>query len=401
MRIPTYLDRDDYLQNPIMRRFLKENKIDFVYTRTDYINAIENFSEKNEVNEQKVKNWLEAIVKEGSKEFCYKKVVGVTSEHKSKALLEAKINENYPDCPNTSLFDYRSTGNIELVNYRIISDENGDAEKVEFTFSSLVLYGDVGKIGDVTVLPFFVELYIKEGMIVGRIKAKSTVFQYDETNHMLLSDYKINTMDYVVLVMDRIIDILGLSADRDKKVVKEKNSRMMYRLYNEYSFTPIDIEDKIKSQKELNERYINALFDNLNLDAKNKETAISDLKIYVEKFISINGNMNDIFKNDRAAYLVKVAADDDLDLTSIDAASSLMVPLQTTEAFFDSKKAVIKGKKCKKIHMVFRREDETYFSNAPLLVQFGTIKNYGYFKTIKYAEEADIQNVLRAVFRHY
>lgn len=46
MKIPDFLSRDDYLQNPIMRRFLKEHDLKFVENRADYINAIKNILNK-------------------------------------------------------------------------------------------------------------------------------------------------------------------------------------------------------------------------------------------------------------------------------------------------------------------------------------------------------------------
>ena len=88
--------------------------------------------------------------------------------------------------------------------------------------------------------------------------------------------------------------------------------------------------------------------------------------------------------------------------TEIDTTSDKKIPLQCTEAFFDSKKSVVKSKKCKRLNLIFKRTDETYFTKAnPLVVQLGTHKNYGYMKTMQYAEEADIQNVLQAIFDNY
>ena len=121
--------------------------------------------------------------------------------------------------------------------------------------------------------------------------------------------------------------------------------------------------------------------------------------ILIEKFVSINGNNEDIFKNDRAAYLTKVRADDEVELTRVDTASNRTVPLQCTEAFFDGKKSVIKSKQCKKLDLVFKRQDEAYQKGNPLEVQFGVRKNYGYIKFRQYAEEGDIQNVLQTIFR--
>lgn len=145
------------------------------------------------------------------------------------------------------------------------------------------------------------------------------------------------------------------------------------------------------------------MFSNLELDIRNKEKALKDLEIFMEKFIAINGNNEDIFTKDRFAYLVKISSDDESELTSIDAKShDNTVPLQCTEAFYDSKKSVISGRKCRKLSMVFKRNENTSFTGKrqQLEIQFGAVNNHGFFKTLKYAEE-DIQNVLQTIFRNY
>lgn len=58
MNIPNFMDKDDYLQNPIMRRFLKEHKLEFVENRADYINAIKAYSEVSKDNEKETLDWL-------------------------------------------------------------------------------------------------------------------------------------------------------------------------------------------------------------------------------------------------------------------------------------------------------------------------------------------------------
>ena len=63
MKIPSFLDKDNYLQNPIMRRFLKQNNIKFVETRSEYIDKLEEFSNINEGNENILKNWLLKIIR--------------------------------------------------------------------------------------------------------------------------------------------------------------------------------------------------------------------------------------------------------------------------------------------------------------------------------------------------
>ena len=283
----------------------------------------------------------------------------------------------------------------------IITNDAGLAVKIEFVFSKLFLYGNAGTLGDKTAFPVFIEVYLDEGFIISRAKAKSTLYEYDEENPYLSSDTNIDTMKYAVETIDDIIKLFGFESETDAKRVKSENSQMLYRIYDKYSFTPIDVEDRVKSQKDLIKAFVNQFFSELHLDVRKKEKAILDADLLVEKFVSINGDNESIFKEDGPAYLIKVTADDELELTSIDTASNKKVPLQCTENFFDSKKSVVKSKRCNKLNLVFQRKDERYLSDNPLVVQFGTHKNFGYVKTIQYAEEDDIQNVLQAIFENY
>lgn len=401
MNIPTFLDRDDYLQNPIMKRFIKSKGIRCAKTRADYINAIESYANENLDHENEVKQWITKVVKEGSKEVCYRKIYQINDTHKDKTLVEAKIREKYINCPMSNIVDYVNNGNKSLVAYNIITDETGEVSKIEFTFSQLMLYGDIGTLGDTTVFPLFLEIYLDSGFIITRSKAKSTVYEYDANNKMLLSDYKIHTMDYAISTIDDIINLFEFQTNRDKKIVNKMNSEMLYRLYKKYSFTPEDVRERVNLMLSISNTYIDKMFNELHLDIRNKERALLDVQILVEKYISINGDNEETFKKDRDAYLIKVSADDEIELTKIDTTSAKTVPLQCTEAFFDSKKSVVKSKQCKKLSLIFKRNNELYFSNNPLVIQFGTNKNYGYFKCTQYAEEEDIQNVLQAIFTNY
>ena len=288
-----------------------------------------------------------------------------------------------------------------MIEYHIITNEDDEVTRIDFTFSKLFLYGETGKLGDVTIFPVFIEVYLDKGFVISRGKAKSTLYRYDEENRYLIGDNKRDTMDYAVEAIDKIVEVFGFETEKNTKIVKNENSQMLYRIYEKYSFTPADVVDKVKSQKDLVKGFVDQIFTNLNLDVRNKGKAYLDADIFVEKFISINGDNESIFKEDRPAYLIKVSADDEIELTKIDTTSNKKVPLQCTEAFFDSKKSVVKSKKCKRLNLIFRRVDETYFKGNPLVVQLGTHKNHGYAKTTQYAEEVDIQSVLQAIFDNY
>lgn len=53
------------------------------------------------------------------------------------------------------------------------------------------------------------------------------------------------------------------------------------------------------------------------------------------------------------------------------------------------------------MNLVYKRKDDTYLKNKPIVVQFGTTKNFGFFKTLQYAEEEDIQYVLQTIYTNY
>ena len=368
----------------------------------DYINAICEYADKDASNEEEVRKWLCTVAREGSKEICFKKIQGIDSWHTDENLICEKFRELYPNCPMKDITRYRNTGERVLSEYCFITDNSGLVRRIDLTFSKLFLFGEVGKLGEATAYPVFVRIYLDQGFIVTIAKAKSTLFQYDPNNAFLISEHRVNTIEYANEIMEELIRKLGLETESKPKTVQHQVSEMLYRLYEKYSFTPEEVEGLVKKQEGLVASFIDHLFSALSLDPRNKPLAHMDANILVEKLISINGNNEEIFTEDRDAYLYKVTADDEQQMTKIDTSSNKTVPLQCTEAFFDSKKAVVKGQKCRKLNLVFKRTNSKYFPKSnQLTAQFGTHKTYGYVKLTQYAEEADISNVLQAVFENY
>lgn len=400
LTIPHFMDKDDYLQNPVMRHFLKERGLNLVENRADYINAIQTYANSSHEREAETRKWLLQIVREGSKEFCYKKVHGIQNIYRNPDVLIAKLQSLYPNCPMQNVLMYRNTYDRELIDYDVIVDENEEVCLISFTFSRKVLTGDKGQQGEETVFPIFVDVYVNEGFLISRAKAKSTIYSYTESR-LLFAENHIDSLDEAYLAISKIISDFEWQEETDKKKVINENSKMLYNMYQEFSFTPQEVVEKVESVKTISNGYIDTIFCELGLNVRNKQKARLDLAIFVEKFISINGHNENIFKEDRDAYLVKVGADDAQDLTKIDTSSNKIKPLQCTEAFFDSKKSVIKSGACNKLHLCFKRSNTMYYGRMPICVQFGTKKTYGVFKTAQYAEEADINNVIQTIFRNY
>jgi len=402
MKIPFYIHNNgDYLQNPILRRFVKDKGLKVEAERKEeYIKAIEKYASESKENEQIVYEWLMKCIKEGSKEVCYMPFTCGEDTLETKVMVEKIIKDNYSNCPKKNLLEYCNTRERTLVDYNIIEDKYGNVSKIEFIFSRKYLYGDVGKKGDETVFPLFVDLYVNEKMIVSRAKAKTTLFDYDDNEEVLLTNMKIITMSYAKNVMQEVGKMFSLDIISDVKVVKNKLEGMYYKIYKDKTYTPEDIEKKIKKFSDFNKQVVEKMLDEFDLDKRNFSKALEDFEVLEEKYISINDGSDKIFKENKKDYIIKIASQDYVERTKIDTESDPAVPLQSTEVFFDSKKSVENSKRIKKIHLNLCRENQKYFSNE-LVIQFGVYKNCGYFKTNQYAEECDIEYVLQTIFDYY
>lgn len=137
----------------------------------------------------------------------------------------------------------------------------------------------------------------------------------------------------------------------------------------------------------------------MDISALYKDDAAEDIKIFIEKYIAISVLKEEVFKNDRAAYLVKFVSNDIQDRTRVDTSSAIDRPLQATAAFYDNKKSVIVNRKCEVLNLCFKREKKYY--PKTFSVQFSSYNGSGYIKIMQYADEEDIQRVLQDVFENY
>lgn len=104
--------------------------------------------------------------------------------------------------------------------------------KIELTFSKLFLYGESGKLGNATVFPVFIEVYLDSGFIVSRAKAKSTLYEYSDTNEFLTNEYRVDTMRYAMSIVDQVCALLGFETAADPRAAKSEIERALYGIYN-------------------------------------------------------------------------------------------------------------------------------------------------------------------------
>lgn len=339
---------EDYIHSSKLKNFCSSHGMTVSENKPELLRQIIEFAGEDESSEKYVEtyDWLLEAIKEGSKEFCLKRVY-VPEE--SIENLEQIISSKYDSCPRSDILSFKSKETASLVDYQIENDEQGIASKISFVFSTMVLEGDQeNERGNRIIYPIYIDLYINEGFFVGRYKPKTTIYKCSE-NDIVYKENRFKPLDET----GKLIESLGKILKTENMDINpsQKFGKMMYKLYQKYSFTPADIQSQIDSLKDIKEDFVNNIFKRLNLNILNKKKAKMDLDIFLEKFISINGDREKVFKEDREAYLIKISSDDIMQMTRIDTASTGNRPLQCSETFFDGKKSILNTKECKNLHL--------------------------------------------------
>lgn len=386
---------DDYIHSSMLKNFCSEHKMPVSENKADLLKKIIEYAGEDERDERykETYNWILNTIKSGSKEFCLKRIY-IPEENLEN--VEQIILNNYKNCSQKDILSYKGTDQFDLVNYTIENNEEGMVTKISFLFSRMVLEGDKEfEKGSKIIYPLYIDIYIEENFIVARYKPKTTIYSCSE-NDIIYKENRFKPMDKaikVILQLEKLFKMQNLDID-----TKQKFGKMMYKLYEKYSFTPLDIQNKIDSMALKRNDFIDRVFNDLELKESNKRKAKMDLDIFFEKYVSINGNMEKIFKEDREAYLIKITSDDILQMTRIDTTSTGNRPLQCSDTFFDGKKSILNTKECKILHLCYNRK-RGYLGS--FVVQLSTLKGWGILKTYYVPEEEDIQHVLQTVFENY
>lgn len=390
--IPEWIKKD-YLHVNALKNICADNGLKVSENKDILIEQVVGFAGANteSKNYLEIYHWLLTTIKEGSKDLGYKKIY---INKWSVADADKKIMSIYPECENKNILEAKVSENYTLIEYNLYGKDK--LEKAQFIYAKKILEKlGTNDIGTEEIYPIFIDVYFNENFIVWRTQPKSFLYEYNKDG-FINKEQKINTIKDGHFLANKIADIFG--AEYDKKSCKQKIMKMMYSLYNIYGTTPESIKTKIKSREDDTKKFLLTIFEQLKLDSTNMPKAFKDLEIFLEKYISIERNMENEFKLDRDAYIVKISADDALQMTKIAATSAVTKPLQCTDIFYDSKKSILNTKECKKLNLCYNRK-RGYL--GPFLVQCDARDSFGVIKLKYYAEEVDIQSVLQTVFRAY
>ena len=386
---------DDYIHSSKLKNFCSCHNMSVSENKPELLRQIVNYAgdDENDKNYQETYYWFLDTIKSGSKEFCLKRVY---FPEYSIENFEQTIEKKYDKCPRKNIFTFKSSESFQLVDYKIENNERGFASKISFLFSQMLLEGDKEfEKGHRIIYPVYIDMYIDENFVVGRYKPKTTIYKCSE-NDIIYKENRFKPFEETTELIQQLEKLLRTeSMDINPG---QRFGKMMYKMYQKYSFTPTDIQAQIDLMKGRRDDFVDNVFDTLKLNMINKTKAKIDLDIFLEKFVSINGDREKIFKEDRDAYLIKISSDDILQMTRIDTASTGNRPLQCSETFFDGKKSILNTKECKNLHLCYNRR-RGYLGS--FTAQFSVNKSWGVIKMYYVPEEDDIQNVLQTVFENY
>ncbi|MFZ5352780.1 MAG: SAP domain-containing protein [Bacillota bacterium] len=401
--IPYSLKRENenYFTLPVLRKFCKKYGLSTTDSRSDLMESIIQFGAKNKGNANIVREWADQVLKEGIKHIYFRKVYFPDSKLnslKNTKLCDQIMVSTFSDCPLHYLTACSSENTLSLQSYIYEVDSNDNVTKISFFFSILLLENNIEGSPDKVIFPVFVDLDLVNCIVAGRAKSKSGIF-FDNEAHTVEEKNRTNSETIIIKAIEYIVSKLGITQE-----AKEKSSsdlrQTYYKLLKEFTFTPAIVKQQIDSKNPELDEFITNVFTSLGIDLyTNIMKAKNDMRIFIEKYISINCADKTIFTKDRAAYPVKLIATDS-ELTKVETTTSNKEPLQCKPAFFDNKNSLEHEQACDGLVLCYNRINTKYFGTDPYVVKLHISKGYGVIRFESYVEEEDIQNVLSRIIKN-
>lgn len=406
MRIPiSFRDKNEnYLIKGTLQKFCKKHDLPTSEDKMDLIGYIEEFASRNNDNEEIVLEWLETVLKEGAKHIIIRKCdIPKIYEEYTDEKWEEFIDEQFGEIPQYFICGGVHYNTPKCLSYQFEYDEDNKVKSINFSYTIELLENKSGvdTLQKITY-PIFVDVDLINKVIIGRVKSKNKIYEYvlEADGHPRPNIDKAQPFKIATQIMHEISEKLLITFESIERS-KNRWSSNLFELINECTQTPKEIIKAIDKEQNNVNSFITGFFERHNISLIEQENFIKakeDLNIFMEKFLSINLGDEEIFKEGRIAYPVKIAATD-TDYTSVEQSTSNRRPLQATAVFYDNKKILLRKKQCDKISMVFKREKQSYFTNEEFLITFEIKKGYCLIKSESYLLEEDIKDVLSRIIK--
>ncbi|HAT4354504.1 hypothetical protein [Clostridium perfringens] len=377
----------------------------------DFLNSLETYYNKNEETRKEVADFIDSCLKEGIKRVMICELSGY-NELKDIKNIEEYLMNIFSLSINNNIILYEHKEEVNLCGFDLI--KNGDSiKKIDFKFSVLLKERKTRTSPFNTIVyPIWVTLDVEGGYLIGRAKSKSGLFRrirIEDGVHRIdkdgndLSVGDSTDCDKLMLECFNIIvsKILFLKIMCGANTM-DSFKRKVHRIVDECTKTPIEISEKINNEESNIEDFVKKFFNKYNIsfvERNNFSNATEDIKIFMEKYLSVSEKNENIFTENRYAYPIRIGATDS-ELSSVDEVSSDQKPLQCTSIFFDNKKILNKEKKCDHVRFIFIREKTKYFTMKKFPVNIEVKRGYLYLEFKQYTLEEDIENVLSRIIRN-
>ncbi len=373
-------ETENYITNPVLMDFCTKNKIKVQYTRIDLLKAINEYAKESSDNKSKVEEWLEIVLKQGMKNVLFRKI-DFDTEPNNKTLEKV-----FKSCRNKKLYSNITEGNG--LNIQSIKYNN---RKIEFVFT-ILLYEVKKEVKSKIIYPIFVDIDLDKKIIFGRAKSKTNIFKLNSNDENEIGN-NTSTDNLIIEAIELIEE--NLSAKKiDKEEYIENVKKSIYNILEKYTFTPESIESQILEMDSYIDSFISKTLDMLQINNPvNFKKAKEDMKIFIEKYISINIIDKDIFINDREAYPYKLIATDS-EMTKVEETTTSYEPLQCKEKFFDNKKSIKYEGTCDGIFLMCARKQKGNFSSNTYRAKISIKRKFCCVRFEAYVVEEDINNVL-------
>lgn len=405
MRIPfCFTDRgEDYLTKGPLQKFCKKHELPTSEDKGDLIKYILEFANQNEENEEIVLEWLEDVLKEGVKHLFIKKCdIPKIYEEYDEDRLEKIIDKEFGPVDQSYMVGSSHENSIKCLSYTF-EYENNKISKLSFNYSIQLAELKKGKTAyNIIIYPIYIDIDFKNEVIIGRAKSKNRIYEYSkgEQGEIIPNIEKASTFKLVTKLMYEIASKLGFTYESKEKS-RHRWSSNFYEFIEECTETPKEIKEAIISENDAIEKFITDFFSRHNISPihkENYEKAKEDLNLFMEKYLAINLDNEEVFKDKRVAYPIKIATTD-TDLTSVEQSTANRRPLQASPVFYDNKKILLRRKQCDKSSLVFKRKKQTYIINDEFVITLEVKGGYCVIQTVSYLLEEDIQDVLLRIIR--
>ncbi len=385
---------EDYITIPVIKKFVNANHICKLTQSRDFLlSEIEKYASIDKKNEEQVLNWLDDILQEGIRELY---LYNYEMEQGIKTLMSSVCSaQKYLDIYVSNDSNGNICGNTYDKDFKLIKATAYDSEsriKLVFLFCrKLITYDKNANYSKIIEYPVAAEYYADTKWLIVKAKPKSNLYEYME--NFTIDKSKSTSYDGQIEEVKKEISKILNFIQSDKRLVENILKNKVFNLLDNFSKTPQPIRDILYENDELIKQTSMLIKVAANAPERQISNVEDDIRIILEKYLSINWKNKEDFMSDRIAFPVKLIATDDEE-SKVEQESRAREPLQTKEIFFDNKKRLYANQKCDGVEFQWKRHSTGFFDNAYFNVSFVIKKGKCIIKFREYTEMEDFRDVL-------